>query len=93
MYTAILFAVDFNGSGETLTCSQEVDTDDKQTVYDAMKKMAHVKDDQVDTILVVRNGRSVTDYTVLNAGFPVTTESGPEVFHHWTARGGDFEGL
>jgi hypothetical protein len=55
-FTAILFAGDYLGSGETLTMSRTVKSDSKKTIYTLLKKEAKVDDDQVDTILVLRNG-------------------------------------
>lgn len=75
-FTVVLTACNFFWSGETLTTSLHVQTDDKQEIYNLCKSEADITDDEVDTILVLRNG-----------------VDGPEVFHHWTAGGGDFEGL
>lgn len=52
MYLAILYAADIN-SGETLTMSREVDTDDVSIIYPYLKSEAQVTDDQVDTILLI----------------------------------------
>jgi hypothetical protein len=81
-YTAILFACDFMGSSQTLSFSREVDTDDVATVYAYMKMEGQVESDEVDTILLVRS--AYDDQGDLTA---------PEVFKHWSAGGGHFEGL
>jgi len=74
-YTAILFATD--GTGETLTMSREVNSDDPAVIYPYLIAEAGITKDNVDTILLVRNGDN----------------SAPEVFRHWMAISGNFEGL
>lgn len=59
MHLAILFAVDFGGSNETFTLSREVDTDDPIEVAKYMMKEAGITNEEnVDTILLLRNGNS-----------------------------------
>jgi hypothetical protein len=78
MYLAILFANDI-ASNETLSCSAEVDTDDKRTIFELLCKNANVSVEEVDTILVVENGGRI------DPGSP------PKVLHYWTGRNGDFD--
>jgi hypothetical protein len=85
-YLAILFATDFGDSGETLTMSREVETDDIKVIYPYLKSEAQVADDDVDTILLVKSAR-VLSIPRWNA--PMA----PEVCKHWSARAGNFEGL
>lgn len=80
MYTAILFAVDTD-TGSTLSFSREVDTDDKETIYNYMKQEGKLVDDAIDSILLVRNGDSGSRHV----------QAAPDVFRHWTAENGDFE--
>ena len=75
-YCAIIFVVDVD-TGQTFSLSREVDTVDRQEIYDLLKDEAHATDDNIDTILVLANAY----------------EGAPDVIRHWTALNGDFEGL
>ena len=85
-YLAILFATDFGDSGETLTMSREVETDDIKVIYPYLKSEAQVTDDDVDTILLVKGAfaQSIPRWDASEA---------PQVCKHWSARAGNFEGL
>jgi hypothetical protein len=77
MYLAILFATNPE-TGETFSCSTEVEDDaDKNSIYNALKKMSHCADNSFDTILVVESGS--------------WEHAPPAVIDHWTAANGDFE--
>ncbi len=57
MYTIVLFACDVD-SGEALSLSRESDTADKAKVVKLMMKEAGLTDkDNLDTILVMKNGK------------------------------------
>lgn len=73
-YTAVLFSVDTE-SGESLTLSRPVATDDVEIVRDYMMAEGGLSTiDEIDTILLMENGRLF-----------------PMVRHHWTSRDGDFD--
>lgn len=86
MHTAVLFCVVGDGD-DTFTISREVDEDfigDPQSLFDYMRDEAKVVSDEVDTILVMRNGGGDTDFE---------ESPGPKVVQHLTAGNGDFKGL
>jgi len=58
-YTALLIALGANH--ETFTISREVETDDLSTIYTYMQGEAQVDDDEVDTILLFKNGTESPD--------------------------------
>ena len=79
MNLAIVFAVD-PFSNETFSLSREVDENaTKQIIYDYLKVEAHLTDDAVDTILVVKSMVDVYRHPVA-----------PEIVHFWSAVNGDF---
>jgi hypothetical protein len=76
MHLGIIFAVN-SGNGETFSLSREVEESaGKRAVYDLLKGEAHLDDESIDSILVVKNGASLIH--------------APEVEHFWTGRNGDF---
>jgi hypothetical protein len=54
VYTVLL--IDLNGAGETFTLSRPTNSKSKRTLYRYMRKEAHVSKDEVDTILLFKNG-------------------------------------
>ena len=86
MHTAVLFCVVGDGD-DTFTISREVEDDvvqDRQRLFTYLTDEAKVMSDEVDTILVMRNGGGDTDFG---------ENPGPKVVQHLTAGNGDFEGL
>lgn len=89
-YLAILFATDVGGSGQTLSCSATITVNHnvskeeiKKKVLKRMMRMAKIKKQDVDTLLLVRNG-------VFHSSETSDKDGPPEVFMSWSAGAGDF---
>lgn len=74
-YLAILFACDV-GTTQTLSLSRNVSTDDCKEVFDYMCAESGMAPDNVDTILLVKNG---------------SAHEPPVVHKFWTAANADFD--
>ena len=62
MYLAILYANGgFGGIGETFTMSRMVSNLDKDTIVNYLVQEAGIVQDNIDTILVLKNGGSYPD--------------------------------
>lgn len=77
-YLAVIFLVN-PGSSESFCLSRETDLNKVKDVHRFMKEEAKASDDSIDTILLVESG--------------TWEHAPPNVVEHWTASGGDFEGL
>lgn len=76
-YLAIGYFSD--GCGESFTLSRPTDSEDRNVIADLLCEEGHCLKENIDTVLVVRNGETVDGIY-----------DPPHVKHHWTGQGGDF---
>ena len=79
MYLVIAFCID--SFGETYSFSREIATDDLQTIFTHMKTEGNFSSDEIDSLILVRNGESGSRHF----------DNPPHVVKYWTSGNGDFD--